>query len=62
MTTDGFILISPTSEQPYDSCQSSIFGCCPDGVTEALRYDLEGCLGVDFNNCTDDGNDTGKIK
>lgn len=62
MTTDGFILMSSTSEEPYDTCKLSYYGCCPDGVTEAVGHNFEGCLGVDFDNCTGTGNDTGKIK
>jgi len=43
VTTDGFISVTSTSEQPTDSCQLSEFGCCPDGVTSASGYNLEGC-------------------
>lgn len=60
MTTDGFISVSSTSEQTItDSCQLSEFGCCPDGVTSAKGFNLDGCLGVDFDNCTDNENNTG---
>ncbi|XP_022174083.1 papilin isoform X3 [Myzus persicae] len=58
LTTDGFISVTSTSEQPTDSCQLSEFGCCPDGVTSASGYNLEGCMGVDFDNCTYNENDT----
>lgn len=61
MTTDGFIIVSTTSEEPSDSCQLSEFGCCPDGVTGATGYNLEGCFGVDFDNCTYGENNTGKL-
>lgn len=61
MTTDEFISVSSTSEQPFDSCMLSTFGCCPDGVTAAVGYNLEGCSGVDFDNCTYNENDTGKL-
>lgn len=59
MTTDGFISITSTPEPATDSCQLSEFGCCPDGVTSASGYNLEGCMGVDFDNCTYNENDTG---
>lgn len=54
--------ITSTSEQPKDSCEFSEFGCCPDGVTAATRINLEGCIGVDFDNCTfsENENNTGK--
>lgn len=59
MTTE-FISVSSTSEQTItDSCQLSEFGCCPDGATAASGYNLEGCLGVDFDNCTDNPNNIG---
>lgn len=56
--TTEFIPISTTSEEPIDSCQNSRFGCCPDQVTAAAGYNLEGCNGIDFDNCTYSGNDT----
>uniref|UniRef100_A0A2S2NKI7 Papilin n=1 Tax=Schizaphis graminum TaxID=13262 RepID=A0A2S2NKI7_SCHGA len=58
LTTDDFIFITSTSEQPSDSCQLSEFGCCPDGVSSASGFNLEGCIGVDFDNCTLNENDT----
>ncbi|XP_025408017.1 papilin isoform X2 [Sipha flava] len=58
LTTDDFIIVSTTSEEPSDSCQLSEFGCCPDGVTGAAGYNLEGCLGIDFDNCTYGENNT----
>jgi hypothetical protein len=61
VTTDDFIIVSTTSEEPSDSCQLSEFGCCPDGVTGAAGYNLEGCLGIDFDNCTYGENNTGKL-
>lgn len=60
-TEDGFMLPSTTSEEPIDSCQLSEFGCCPDGVSSAAGYNLEGCVGVDFDNCTYGENNTGKL-
>lgn len=62
VTTDDFISVTSTSEQPFDSCQLSVYGCCPDGVTAATGSNLEGCIGVDFDNCTfnEDQNITGK--
>jgi len=61
VTTDGFISVTSTSEQPIDTCQLSEFGCCPDGVTSASGFNLEGCLGIDFDNCTYNENDTGNF-
>ncbi|XP_026818119.1 papilin isoform X3 [Rhopalosiphum maidis] len=58
LTTDDFIFVTSTSEQPSDSCQLSEFGCCPDGVSSASGFNLEGCIGVDFDNCTLNENDT----
>ncbi|XP_060846635.1 papilin isoform X4 [Rhopalosiphum padi] len=58
LTTDDFIFITSTSEQPSDSCQLSEFGCCPDGVSSASGFNLEGCIGVDFDNCTLNENET----
>lgn len=53
--------MSSTSEQPVtESCQLSEYGCCPDGVSPAVGNNFEGCLGVDFDNCTSNGNDTGR--
>lgn len=51
-----------TSELPFDSCQSSEFGCCPDGSSAATGFNLEGCMGINFENCTygENENDTGK--
>lgn len=59
VTTDGFISVSSTTEQPTDSCQLSEFGCCPDGVSTALGFNLEGCIGIDFDNCTYNENGAG---
>lgn len=59
MTTDDFMFVSTTSEEPNDTCHFSEFGCCPDGVSAADGYNLEGCLGVDFDNCTYGDNNTG---
>lgn len=55
--------MTSTSEQPFDSCQLSVFGCCPDGYTAATGVNLEGCIGVDFDNCTLNGaeNNTSKL-
>lgn len=63
VTTEDFILVTSTSEQPFsDSCQLSEFGCCPDDVTAATGINLEGCYGIDFNNCTGGNeNDTGNV-
>lgn len=61
VTTDDFIFVTSTSEQPTDSCQFSEFGCCPDGTSSASGYNLEGCVGVDFDNCTYNENDTGNF-
>jgi len=62
VTTDGFMTVISTSEQPRDSCELSEFGCCPDGVTAATGFNLEGCYGVNFDNCTynENENNTGK--
>lgn len=63
VTTEDFIFVTSTSEQPIsDSCQLSEFGCCPDEVTAAAGINLEGCNGIDFNNCTfGNENDTGNV-
>lgn len=60
VTTDDLISLTSTSELPSDTCAFSTFGCCPDRVTAAGGYNLEGCDGVDFDNCTYSENDTGK--
>lgn len=63
VTTEDFILVTSTSEQPTsDTCQLSEFGCCPDDVTAATGINLQGCYGIDFNNCTGGNeNDTGNV-
>ncbi|XP_027848870.1 papilin isoform X1 [Aphis gossypii] len=58
LTTDDFIFVTSTSEEPTDSCQFSEFGCCPDGTSSASGFNLEGCVGVNFDNCTYNENDT----
>ncbi|KAJ8021428.1 Agrin [Holothuria leucospilota] len=33
----------PTPETPMPACEMSEFGCCPDGETEAMGENMEGC-------------------
>lgn len=61
MVTYDFTTISSTSEQTVDSCQLSKYGCCPDGVSEAIGNNFEGCEGIDFDNCTTYENDTSNV-
>lgn len=56
------MMMPSTTEESTSPCLTSEFGCCPDGVTSATGVNLEGCIGIDFDNCTYSGNenDTGK--